>query len=121
MIASKIKWASIKSPERSFEKVNRSYGNYVSCLVAIRVLQCVAVWCVAVCCRVLFRDGLSLIWQRCVMPGGELCVTVCCSVLHCSVLQRVAVSSFGTVCRSYVNDMLRLVTILQSQLATQLT
>jgi len=35
VLASKIKWASIKRPDRSFEKVYRSYGNDVSRLVDV--------------------------------------------------------------------------------------
>jgi len=35
LLASKIKWASVKSPDRSFEKVYRSYGNDVSRLVDV--------------------------------------------------------------------------------------
>jgi len=34
-LAASIKWASIKRPERSFEKVYRSYGNDVSRLVDV--------------------------------------------------------------------------------------
>ena len=143
MLASKIKWASVKSPERSFEKVYRSYGNDVSRLVTIRVLQCVAVCCsvlqlsqcVAVCCSVLIQDGLSLIFQQCVASGSDSSVAVCCSVLQCvavccsvlqcvavrcSVVQCVAVCSFENVYRSYGSDMSRLVEILKSQLAAQL-
>ena len=78
MLASQIKWANVKSPDRSIEKVYRSYGNDVSRLVTMCVLQCVAVCCsvlqcvavccselqcVAVCCSVLQCESLSLLWQ----------------------------------------------------------
>jgi len=66
-----------------YEKVYRSYGNDVSRLVAMCVLQCIA-------------ESCSVLQ----------CVAACCS---CSVLQYVAVCSFEKIYRSYAKDISRLV------------
>ena len=80
MLASKIRWAAVKSADRSIEKIYRSYGNDVSRLVAMCVLQCVAV-----SCSVLQCVAVCFVAVCCV---AVCCVAVWCSVLCCSALQR---------------------------------